>query len=562
MIGSFTTAQSGLKSSQIALENSMNNIANENSVGYKKKVSYQAEVNYGNSYGNGVEITNIERQTNQYLFYKIIDETSTQSYYSEASSIYASAELIFNETDEAGLSKDLNNYFQSLENLRSNPSNLIYQSDFEMTSTTLVNNMQDTYKEIDEQQESLKNQTYNEVQSVNNILNEITQINQQMLENGEDPTLLDKRDNLEKELSTYVDIEVSDDDFYELKIAGERAVFNNTQAHEISVIEEYTPQIDIYDDVSLNDSNLSDGDTISVKLNNGEEISIVVDTTGASDFDVKQQIADAINANASMKDSVSASLDSKGNLLVESNEVGEDAIFDLEINLDSSNTNVSKNENLSKIGTDEVHLELLGQELELSSGSLKATTDNLTTTSPNNVLYSYKQDLNDLANSLIDMTSAYVKEGDDYIYGDDASSTYTGSESVNQLNLFSGGSLMTMSFNSSSMENLSQEDLDYLSTLQWKDDINIDSSNPNSTSSFSDSLQALKVNVSSNKENMDFKLETKNAVVISLENSHDQLTKVDNDEEMINLMQFQAAYEANAKVITALDEMLQTVLNM
>lgn len=121
---------------------------------------------------------------------------------------------------------------------------------------------------------------------------------------------------------------------------------------------------------------------------------------------------------------------------------------------------------------------------------------------------------------------------------------------------------MTMSFNSSSMENLSQEDLDYLSTLQWKDDINIDSSNPNSTSSFSDSLQALKVNVSSNKENMDFKLETKNAVVISLENSHDQLTKVDNDEEMINLMQFQAAYEANAKVITALDEMLQTVLNM
>lgn len=562
MIGSFTTAQSGLKSSQIALENSMNNIANENSVGYKKKVSYQAEVNYGNSYGNGVEITNIERQTNQYLFYKIIDETSTQSYYSEASSIYASAELIFNETDEAGLSKDLNNYFQSLENLRSNPSNLIYQSDFEMTSTTLVNNMQDTYKQIDEQQESLKNQTYNEVQSVNNILNEITQINQQMLENGEDPTLLDKRDNLEKELSTYVDIEVSDDDFYELKIAGERAVFNNTQAHEISVIEEYTPQIDIYDDVSLNDSNLSDGDTISVKLNNGEEISIVVDTTGASDFDVKQQIADAINANASMKDSVSASLDSKGNLLVESNEVGEDAIFDLEINLDSSNTNVSKNENLSKIGTDEVHLELLGQELELSSGSLKATTDNLTTTSPNNVLYSYKQDLNDLANSLIDMTSAYVKEGDDYIYGDNASSTYTGSESVNQLNLFSGGSLMTMSFNSSSMENLSQEDLDYLSTLQWKDDINIDSSNPNSTSSFSDSLQALKVNVSSNKENMDFKLETKNAVVISLENSHDQLTKVDNDEEMINLMQFQAAYEANAKVITALDEMLQTVLNM
>ena len=28
---------------------------------------------------------------------------------------------------------------------------------------------------------------------------------------------------------------------------------------------------------------------------------------------------------------------------------------------------------------------------------------------------------------------------------------------------------------------------------------------------------------------------------------------------MINLMQYQAAYEANAKVITAVDEMLQTI---
>ena len=31
---------------------------------------------------------------------------------------------------------------------------------------------------------------------------------------------------------------------------------------------------------------------------------------------------------------------------------------------------------------------------------------------------------------------------------------------------------------------------------------------------------------------------------------------------MINLLQYQAAYEASAKVITTIDEMLQTLLNM
>ena len=38
--------------------------------------------------------------------------------------------------------------------------------------------------------------------------------------------------------------------------------------------------------------------------------------------------------------------------------------------------------------------------------------------------------------------------------------------------------------------------------------------------------------------------------------------KVDPDEEMINLLQYQAAYEANAKIITAVDEMIQTLLAM
>ena len=38
--------------------------------------------------------------------------------------------------------------------------------------------------------------------------------------------------------------------------------------------------------------------------------------------------------------------------------------------------------------------------------------------------------------------------------------------------------------------------------------------------------------------------------------------RVDPDQEMINLLQYQAAYEANAKIITAVDEMLQTLLAM
>ncbi len=49
---------------------------------------------------------------------------------------------------------------------------------------------------------------------------------------------------------------------------------------------------------------------------------------------------------------------------------------------------------------------------------------------------------------------------------------------------------------------------------------------------------------------------------MSIQSSYDQLTKVDKDEEMLDLMKFQAAYTANAKIITAIDEMLQTLLGL
>ena len=75
-------------------------------------------------------------------------------------------------------------------------------------------------------------------------------------------------------------------------------------------------------------------------------------------------------------------------------------------------------------------------------------------------------------------------------------------------------------------------------------------------------FQNIKVNVSSNKESNDFLLETQNNVEITLQSSYDQIVKVDKDEEMLNLMKFQAAYTANAKVVTAIDEMIQVLLGL
>ena len=56
--------------------------------------------------------------------------------------------------------------------------------------------------------------------------------------------------------------------------------------------------------------------------------------------------------------------------------------------------------------------------------------------------------------------------------------------------------------------------------------------------------------------------EYEEAMVTHLENYRESISGVSLDEEMVNLVKFQHAYEAAAKLITTVDDMLNTVLNM
>ena len=56
--------------------------------------------------------------------------------------------------------------------------------------------------------------------------------------------------------------------------------------------------------------------------------------------------------------------------------------------------------------------------------------------------------------------------------------------------------------------------------------------------------------------------ETSGALLSAVVNQFDSISKVDIDEELTNLMKFQTGYSASAKVITAVDQMIQTLLGI
>jgi flagellar hook-associated protein 1 FlgK len=82
------------------------------------------------------------------------------------------------------------------------------------------------------------------------------------------------------------------------------------------------------------------------------------------------------------------------------------------------------------------------------------------------------------------------------------------------------------------------------------------------STTFDNYYSALASGVGNDVRNASANHEYEGAMVTHLENYRESISGVSLDEEMVNLVKFQHAYEAAAKLITTVDDMLNTVLNM
>lgn len=638
MLGALSVSHTGLNAARYAIDNIGNNQANENTPGYKKRVVQLSEIGQVNGImtGRGVYFDGVYRVTSQYMYDKLIGETSKVNYHTKLSNMVANVESVFKETADSGFSVDLSRYFQSIENLRTNPNSEVYKSALKKDGEIIVNSLKNSYANIEEQQKYEKIELNANIEKINNILNDIGEVNDR-IEKYHTATndLLDKRDYLELELSQYVDISViRDGGFYELKIGDTIAISNNTTVRKVELNDIQTSQVDkfnhiqysssnntfeVFDSLKYNEDFTSKGidlnDVVTYKLNNLHEVSVTIGESLTIDWgdgagvqtrpvdidNLTRAMVHKINEHPDLKGTITAfngdyAVDAEGKkitdntidhyLRIESNIPGVANSFEGRVSIEKkdnsdpslleSRASIYKNEVESNKAKSDVGISIYERDITLKSGLVKAQTENLSTSSPNNKYQQYLDELDAYAMTLADIGSKYIKEltgtGEvNYTYGvaaSDESNVEVNGEllEITNLLLFNGSNVKSLQFNSKSVNDLKQEQLDYLATIQWKQDLNFGGKGQNSTEGSETSMKEfyrnLRIMVSADKESNDFLLETQINIHKSIETSYNNLVKVDKDDEMLNLMKFQAAFTANAQIITAVNEMIQTILGM
>ena len=68
--------------------------------------------------------------------------------------------------------------------------------------------------------------------------------------------------------------------------------------------------------------------------------------------------------------------------------------------------------------------------------------------------------------------------------------------------------------------------------------------------------------VASQTESTQITQETKEAVYVSIKQEYKAISEVSVDDELVNLIKYQSGYSANAKMVSTIDEMLNTLLGI
>ncbi len=175
LVSSMGIAQQALAVNQAAISVIANNIANVDNENYSKlRVNMAEAINYTKLTGSavaevntlsGVQISEIKRYANEYLESYYRTENSSYSYLEEYSSIASNVEDLMNELNDTGLTDALSNFYDAAAALADSPTDITLRQNYASCAENVCSVFNNIHKSLNGLKESLVGD-YNLVNSV------------------------------------------------------------------------------------------------------------------------------------------------------------------------------------------------------------------------------------------------------------------------------------------------------------------------------------------------------------------------------------------------------------
>ncbi|MFY9646871.1 MAG: flagellar hook-associated protein FlgK [Terriglobales bacterium] len=206
-------ASQALDADQGALDVTSNNIANQNTPGYSREVAVLAEsapsVDGNLTFGNGVELQQVQSVTDQVLQLQIAEQNQQQG---NAQAQYTALQQVQTPfaSSTQGIGTDITAFFNSISQLSTNPTSITDRQAVLTSAQTLASDFNSTEQNLDTVQSGLNQSVAQNVTQINNLTQQIAQLNKQvgaMQAAGQDPgSLGDQETQLIQQLSQLTNV--------------------------------------------------------------------------------------------------------------------------------------------------------------------------------------------------------------------------------------------------------------------------------------------------------------------------------------------------------------------
>lgn len=236
-------AYSGLTANQRSLQVTSHNISNANTEGYSRQRmdthAYSPDVLPGDlgTLGNGVEVEAVKQIRDEFLDYKYRGENAKYGEWDARSSVLKEVESIINEPSDSSISEVLDDYFESVHELNKNPENLTTRTLVRQRAIAVTKQVNQMSEKLKEMQSDLNFEFNSAVNDLNNKAEQIVELNKVIyeteLEGGKANDIRDQRNVLLDEMSELADIDYYEDDNnrFHISLDGTKMVshFNSTK---------------------------------------------------------------------------------------------------------------------------------------------------------------------------------------------------------------------------------------------------------------------------------------------------------------------------------------------